>query len=217
MALLKPLGRLDLCSRFQGAHPVPGGSPLGPQFLGSVYGFPAPAPQPLDIMQCLIRGRPGRGDHSGQLADHDLDLPPSRATQGGPQREAPTSVMVYLGGLGCMERNAQEVQARDEGCRTFPRPWRASEMIAHEEQGRLRTWVDQHGKWSAAPISPRFLGVGRGSFKYYIMLPIFNIFDGALLVIGDGFALHGSGARLAGGPSQNAVPGRRVMEGGPVA
>ena len=116
-----------------------------------------------------------------------------------------------------MERNAQEVQARDEGCRTFPRPWRASEMIAHEDQRRLRTWVDQHGNWSAAPFSPRFLGVGRGSFKYYIMLPIFNIFDGALLVIGDGFALHGPSARLAGGPSENAVPVRRVMEGGSVA
>ena len=217
IALLKPLGRLDLCSRFQGAPPVPGGSPLGPQFLVSVYGFLAPAPQPLDIMQCLIRGRPGRSDHSCQLADHDLDSPPSRATQGGPQREAPTSVMVYLGGLGCMERNAQEVQARDEGCRTFPRPWRASEMIAHEDQRRLRTWVDQHGNWSAAPFSPRFLGVGRGSFKYYIMLPIFNIFDGALLVIGDGFAFHVPGARLAGGPSENAVPGRQVMEGGSVA
>ena len=122
-------------------------------------------------------GRPGRGDHGGQLADHDLDPPPSRATWGGPQREAPTSVMVYLGGLGCMERDAQGVQARDEGCRTFARPWRASEMIAHEEQGHLRAWVDQHGKWSAAPFSPRFLGVGRGSFKYYIVLPIFNILD----------------------------------------
>ena len=109
------------------------------------------------------------------------------------------------------------VQAKDEGCRIFPRPWRASEMIAHEEQGRLRTWVDQHGKWSAAPFSPRFLGVGRRSFKYYIVLPIFNIFDGALLVIGDGFALHGPSTRLAGGPSENAVPVRRVMEGGSVA
>ena len=106
MVLIKPLGRLDLCYRFQGAHPVPGGSPLGPQFLGSVYGFLAPAPQPLDIMQCLIRGRRGRGDHGGQLAAHDLDPPPSRATQGGPQREAPTSVMVCLDGLGCMERDA---------------------------------------------------------------------------------------------------------------
>ena len=90
-------------------------------------------------------------------------------------------------------------------------------MIAHEEQGRLRTWVNQHGEWSAAPFSPRFHEVGRGSFKYCIMLPIFNIFDGALLVIGDGFAFHVPGARLAGGPSENAVPGRQVMEGGSVA
>ena len=92
-------------------------------------------------------------------------------------------------------------------------------MIAHAEQGRLRTWVDQRGKWSVAPFSPRFLGVGRRSFKYYIVLPIFNIFDSALLVIGDGFAFHGSGSGpgLAGGPSENAVPVRRVMEEGPVA
>ena len=217
MALLKPLGRLDLCYRLQGAHPVLNGSPLGPQFLVSVYGFLAPAPQPLDIMQCLIRGRPGRSDHSCQLADHDLDSPHSRATQGGLQREAPTSVMAYLGGLGCMERDRQGVPAKDEACRTFARPWRASEMIAHEEQGRLRTWVDQHGKWNAAPFSPRFLGVGRGSFKYYIVSPIFNIFDGPVLVLGDGFAFHVPGVRLAGGPSENAVPGRQVMEGGSVA
>ena len=86
-------------------------------------------------MQCLIRGRPSCGNHGGQLADHDLDPPPSRATQGGPQREAPTCVMAYLGGLGCMERDARGVHARDEGCRTFPRPWRASKMIA---QGKPR-------------------------------------------------------------------------------
>ena len=97
-------------------------------------------------------------------------------------------------------------------------PCWASEMIAHEEQGCLRAWVDQNGGWSAAAFSPRFLGIERRSFKYFNVLPIFNIFDCALLVTGDGIAFHGPGACLvAGGPFENAVPVRRVMEGRSVA
>ena len=70
--------------------------------------------------------------------------------------------MAYLHLLGCMATDTRKVQEAGEGCRTFPRPWRASEMIAQEKaagttqpQANLGTYQHHPGIGVLAGVNGR--------------------------------------------------------------